>query len=111
MRYHGGAKNTKSRGSEVKRSVATVLLLVAAGSLQAAEFPPAARLLPADCDRSCLYGFVDQYLDALKQKDAGGSPRKAKLSINDSDENSIHSGDGKKRPPPGLKDVIARLFG
>ncbi|MEO6187131.1 MAG: hypothetical protein ABIP38_12400 [Steroidobacteraceae bacterium] len=54
----------------MKRSVATMLLLLAAGSLQSAEYPPAPRLLAADCDRACLYGFVDQYLDALKQKDA-----------------------------------------
>jgi hypothetical protein len=32
------------------------------------------RLLPAECDRACLYGFVDQYLDALVHRDAARLP-------------------------------------
>ncbi len=55
----------------MKRIATTVLLLLAAGaSSRAAEYPAATRLLPPDCDRACLYGIIDQYLDALGRKDA-----------------------------------------
>ncbi len=39
---------------------------------EARASPP--RLLPQDCDRNCLYGFVDQYLDALAVRDATRLP-------------------------------------
>jgi hypothetical protein len=32
------------------------------------------RMLPPDCDRACLYGFLDQYLDALARRDASRLP-------------------------------------
>jgi hypothetical protein len=54
----------------MKRIAATILLLTAGMHSHAAENPAAPRLLPPDCDRACLYGIVDQYLDALKHKDA-----------------------------------------
>jgi hypothetical protein len=47
---------------------ATLLLLTTWGLGQTAESPPASRL-PPDCDRTCLYGVIDQYLDALQKKD------------------------------------------
>jgi hypothetical protein len=55
----------------MKRIAASVLLCLSAVlSAQAAEYPAATRLLPPDCDRACLYGIIDQYLDALSRKDA-----------------------------------------
>jgi hypothetical protein len=54
----------------MKRLGIAMVLLLAAVSAASAEYPPAPRLLPQDCDRTCLYGIVDQYLDALQRKDA-----------------------------------------
>jgi hypothetical protein len=39
---------------------------------EARAAPP--RLLVGDCDRSCLYSFMDQYLDALARRDAARLP-------------------------------------
>jgi hypothetical protein len=58
----------------MKRIAATVLLLTAGMISHAAEYPAATRLLPPDCDRACLYGVMDQYLDALNRKDATRLP-------------------------------------
>lgn len=52
------------------RILVAMLLLAAAALVAAAEYPPAPRLVAPDCDRACLYGFIDQYLEALQKKDA-----------------------------------------
>lgn len=52
------------------KRIAAILLGAAVLSASAAEYPPATRTLPPDCDRTCLYGVMDQYLDALTHKDA-----------------------------------------
>jgi hypothetical protein len=50
-------------------AVATVCSVAAA---QNARTPPGT--LPPDCDRACLYGYLDQYLDALVHHDAARLP-------------------------------------
>jgi hypothetical protein len=50
-------------------------LLVFAVSLAVpANAAPAAQSAPPSCDRACLYGFLDQYLAALKAKDPSRLP-------------------------------------
>ena len=63
------AESVEYSGGVMKRIV-TILLFAAASSGIAAEYPPATKLLPPECDRTCLYGVMDQYLDALQHKDA-----------------------------------------
>jgi hypothetical protein len=53
---------------------APVLLLALGTFSHAAEYGPSTRLLPPDCDRACLYGVIDNYLDAMKRKDAARVP-------------------------------------
>jgi hypothetical protein len=53
--------------------VALVGLYAASGSVAAqSQMPPGT--LPPDCDRTCLYGYVDKYLDALVHHDAARLP-------------------------------------
>jgi hypothetical protein len=57
---------------------ATLVAAMCAGAAQpgiadeARSSPP--RLIVGDCDRNCLYGFMDQYLDALARRDAARLP-------------------------------------
>ncbi len=51
------------------KRIAAVLLLAAGTFSHAAEYPAATRTLPPECDRACLYGLIDQYVDALAHKD------------------------------------------
>jgi hypothetical protein len=65
-----------------KRSVAAfaAVVWVVAGSIGVASvcvakdsrMPPGT--LPPDCDRTCLYGYLDKYLDALAHRDAARLP-------------------------------------
>jgi hypothetical protein len=63
-----------------RRGVCAALVIAAmcAGPVQpgvadeARSAPP--RMIPADCDRNCLYGFIDRYLDALVHRDASRLP-------------------------------------
>jgi hypothetical protein len=48
----------------------TVMALGGAGAARAASLP----VLPPPCDRLCLYGFLDRYLEALQHDDAGRLP-------------------------------------
>ncbi len=59
-----------------------ILLLAAAAAMAQ---PPATAPAPAPCDRACLEGFVNQYLDALVSHNPFGMPlaRKVKFSEND----------------------------
>ena len=54
-----------------RAGLASVLVLAAAPAFATEAIPPANA--PA-CDRTCLYGFVDRYLDALKRHDAKALP-------------------------------------
>lgn len=53
-------------------TVAFVLAIQAATARSSAQVVPGT--LPPACDRACLYGFVDQYLDALARKDPSRAP-------------------------------------
>jgi hypothetical protein len=48
---------------------------------------------PIDCDRACLYGFVDQYLHALVEKDPSQLPW-AKMVRNTENNVALQVGDG-----------------
>lgn len=66
----------------MKRSILSLgfaISLLAAGTTQAQS--AAGRI---DCDRACLYGIADQYLDALVRKDSSRAPfaRQVKFSEN-----------------------------
>jgi hypothetical protein len=93
MRYHCCTGRRTEKGVEMKRLVATVLLLAAGSVSLAAEYPAATRGLPPECDRACLGGFLDQYLDALKRKDATRVPwaRNARYTENNV---ALQPGDG-----------------
>ncbi|MEO8316035.1 MAG: hypothetical protein ABI645_14730, partial [Pseudomonadota bacterium] len=51
------------------KRIAAILLFTAGTLCHAAEYPAPTRALPPECDRACLYGVLDQYLDALQHKD------------------------------------------
>jgi hypothetical protein len=72
------------KGVDMKRITAIALLFAAAICSHAAEYPPPTRALPPDCDRACLYGVMDQYLDALQKKDVNrvGWARNARYTEN-----------------------------
>ena len=53
--------------------LALMPVLAARGTAKAAPAAPAQGAMAA-CDRQCLYGFLDQYLAALKAKDASRLP-------------------------------------
>jgi hypothetical protein len=55
------------------RVCAGLVLALICGVAEAADSAPK-RMLPAECDRACLYGFLDQYLDALGHRDAARLP-------------------------------------
>jgi hypothetical protein len=50
------------------------LLTLAVSFTVSASATPAAQGAPPSCDRQCLYGFLDQYLAALKAKDPSRLP-------------------------------------
>jgi hypothetical protein len=62
------------------RGVLAALVVAAMGAVaaqpgsadEARSAPP--RMIAGDCDRNCLYGFMDQYLDALVSRDAARLP-------------------------------------
>jgi hypothetical protein len=53
---------------------AVVCVALAAFAVSAAHAAPTSQSAMASCDRACLYGFLDQYLAALKAKDASRLP-------------------------------------
>src|SRR3984885_15088587 len=54
--------------------VCAPMLASALGGATSAQASSAARSELPNCDRQCLYGFLDQYLAALKAKDASRLP-------------------------------------
>lgn len=62
---------------------AVVAMACCSGPAGAAHDPPLP-ILPPACDRACLYGFADRYLDALAHRDAARLPwaRDARYSEN-----------------------------
>lgn len=83
-----------------RRGVIAALVLgaaTAAGATQnslADEARSAApRMMAADCDRNCLYGFMDQYLDALAHRDAMKVPWAAKARYTENNV-ELSPGDG-----------------
>jgi hypothetical protein len=54
--------------------VCALLLTSALGAATSAQASSAAQSELPNCDRQCLYGFLDQYLAALKAKDASRLP-------------------------------------
>jgi hypothetical protein len=54
--------------------VCALLLASALGAATSAQASSAAQSELPNCDRQCLYGFLDQYLAALKAKDASRLP-------------------------------------
>ncbi len=60
------------------------------------------------CDRACLYGFLDQYLDALKKKDPSHLPLAESVRFS---ENSVamHLGDGLWGTITGIGKYDLRL--
>src|SRR5690242_18950482 len=62
--------------------------LNATASAAAPGTPP-----PTSCDRNCLYGFADRYLDALAHNDASRVPWAAKARYTENNV-ELHAGDG-----------------
>lgn len=54
-------------------NLVAVVALATAQNVFAAD-PQPARPLPPECDRACLYGLVDQYLDGLAHRDPARVP-------------------------------------
>ncbi len=54
--------------------VCVLVVACALGVAPGAQASPAAQSELPNCDRQCLYGFLDQYLAALKAKDASRLP-------------------------------------
>jgi hypothetical protein len=55
-------------------AAAIILAAHFAAAIHAAAAPAAQDGMPPSCDRQCLYGFLDQYLAALKAKDPSRLP-------------------------------------
>src|SRR5438046_1376086 len=53
-------------------AVFAVAILCSISNAKDAQLPPGT--LPPDCDRSCLYGVLDKYLDALAHRDPARLP-------------------------------------
>ena len=66
------------------------------------------RSLPPECDRACLYGVIDQYLDALVRKDPARAPwaRKHRYSENNVE---MEPGDGMWGTVTGLGSYKLKL--
>jgi hypothetical protein len=61
-----------SHGRTMSRALFCVLSVLAIGGAGARDGAPLVPgTLPPACNRECLYGFLDQYLDALVRKDPG----------------------------------------
>lgn len=59
--------------------------------------------LPAACDRTCLYGFVDKYLDALVRKDPSRAPWAPDVRFTENNV-ELSIGDGLWGTVSGLAD-------
>lgn len=60
--------------SNTRLCVGLAFSLIFGASAHAGARLATPRLLPPECDRHCLYGFMDQYLDALVHRDAARLP-------------------------------------
>ena len=56
-------------------TLAAVMALAAAGSASAAPHKPPPARASAGCDRACLDGFADRYIDAMVARAPGSLPR------------------------------------
>jgi len=74
------------------KSLAVAILPLLLAAALAAQ-PPAPPAEPAVCDRACLEGFVNQYLDALVAHNAFGLPLAPKVKFTENDE-ALDLGDG-----------------
>ena len=61
-------------GKRFGAAVVAVVWVVAGSASVAKESHRPPGTLPPDCDRSCLYGYLDKYLDALAHRDATRLP-------------------------------------
>src|SRR5215468_3993592 len=87
---------------------AVLIGLVAITGAQAVQAAPAANklvpgTLPPACDRACLYGFMDQYLDALVRKDPARLPWAAHARFTENNV-ELSIGDGLWGTVTGLGD-------
>src|SRR6186713_468512 len=74
--------------------VALALLLAAAGAVGIAAQAPAQRGAAAGpCDRACLEGFMDQYLDAVAARDPRRLPVTANVKFTENGQ-KLNLGDG-----------------
>jgi hypothetical protein len=62
------------RNSVARAGVCFALLALGVSAAAGAKAVPRAESGPPRCDRQCLYGFLDQYLAALKAKDPSRLP-------------------------------------
>src|SRR5690606_24388665 len=79
-----GCSNRYVRGSNTMRKLARILL-AGLGLLAAPAFPQNQSGSTYDCDRACLAGFVDAWMNGLIANDASGIPLApdAKITLND----------------------------
>ncbi|HTY50550.1 MAG TPA: hypothetical protein VMB48_12750 [Steroidobacteraceae bacterium] len=72
-----GMRNEQQNGAHRSMNIRCLLVVLLAGTAAALSQPTAARSPTASkpaCDRTCLYGFADRYLDALAHRDAARLP-------------------------------------
>lgn len=63
------------RGICAAMLVAALSVVVAPlGTARESRVPATLSTLPPECDRNCLYGFIDHYVDALGRRDASRLP-------------------------------------
>jgi hypothetical protein len=87
-------------------AVACVLVGEAAGARNSAPLVPGT--LPPACDRACLYGFVDKYLDALSRKDASRAPWAPDVRFTENNV-ELSIGDGLWGTVSGVDDYRLRF--
>ncbi len=84
----------------VPAAVATVLAALALGAIAIAPRPAKAASPAATCDRACLEGFVDQYLDALLAHDPARLPITQDVRFTENGQ-QLELGDGLWRTMTG----------
>jgi len=87
--------------------VSWIAALAAAAVVQSAVAaqrpPPVPGALPPACDRACLYGFIDRYLEALVHKEPGKLPWAANARFTENNV-ELSIGDGLWSTVTGLGD-------